>query len=230
MNFNKDVLDFASPEDLKVVNSYKEQTAIMFALQRELEPLLAPFIHTAMDANTLSKLSSIFLDAIRAVSLDHPLLRMPFVEFNVKAVWSNLSGTVNFETENLPLRQILNAEYGDAYNYYEVNAKLNRLYNKARQQAEEEFYRTHYTFSHVVKADYPVSDSSMNAARLRESGLIPEGYEVLPVDVIDALIHAGLNAYDCAVGGKGVVEQLHHAATAAQNVLTRRKTRGAKIK
>ncbi len=53
---------------------------------------------------------------------------------------------------------------------------------------------------------------------------LPEGYEILPIRVIEILIYAGLSAYAPAFGGSDeAVTDARNAARAARNVLTRRK-------
>lgn len=61
----------------------------------------------------------------------------------------------------------------------------------------------------------------MTPSELRASGLIPDGYEILPVEVIRDLIDAGYAAYGPAFGGD--TARPNNAARAAENVLTRRK-------
>lgn len=53
---------------------------------------------------------------------------------------------------------------------------------------------------------------------------MPEGYELLPVEVIETLIDAAYRAYGPAFGGsQQAVSRAYHAARAAENVLNRRK-------
>lgn len=67
----------------------------------------------------------------------------------------------------------------------------------------------------------------MNVAEIREH-LLPDGYEVLPVEVIRLLVDAGHAAYAPAFGGdEGEVEKVNHAARAAENVLARYRARRA---
>lgn len=221
-------LDLATPEEIQVIKDHAEQQKIIKALRKTLAPKLDPYIHEAVTPQLLAEVKSIFIDSLRLIALDHPLLRMPFVEFDIEAVWADENKSIDFNAKNQALKQILNAEYGQAFKFDEVSYGLQHRYEEAIQKEMQEHYKTHYRFSDIPKSDYPVSDRSMSAARLRQSGMIPQGYEVLPVTVIDALIHAGLNAYDCAVGGHLVVDELRHAAVSAQHVLERRKNRGAK--
>lgn len=54
--------------------------------------------------------------------------------------------------------------------------------------------------------------------------LMPKGYELLPIEVIETLIDAARRAYTPAFGGdEEAVARAYHAARAARNVLARRK-------
>lgn len=67
----------------------------------------------------------------------------------------------------------------------------------------------------------------MNVAQIRDR-LLPDGYEVLPVEVIRLLVDAGYAAYAPAFGGdEAEVKRVRHAARAADNVLARYEARMA---
>lgn len=54
--------------------------------------------------------------------------------------------------------------------------------------------------------------------------LMPKGYELLPIEVIEILSDAGMRGYGPAFGGnQQAVARAYHAARSAQNVLSRRK-------
>lgn len=227
--FNKTEEDFADKSELETLNSYQEQIKLRNAFMGAFSKVCSKFKHEPITPQLIYSLKEETVHIFKQLALDHPLLRMPFVEFDVD-IKDLGGGELNLVILNEPLDKILLACYGKAAEYIFVREALRERYYKEYELANQEYLKTRYEFTSILRSDYSVIDHSMNAARLRRSGLIPEGYEVLPVDVIDALIHAGLNAYDCAVGGKSVVKKLHDAATAAKNVLTRRKTGGAKIK
>ena len=64
----------------------------------------------------------------------------------------------------------------------------------------------------------------LTAADLRASGLIPEGYVVLPVSLVEELIRAGFAVYEPAVGGSDeAADRIRNAARAASNVVDRYK-------
>lgn len=66
----------------------------------------------------------------------------------------------------------------------------------------------------------------MTPKKLRDSGLMPDGYELLPIPVIEDLVEAGYAVYPPAVGGSGdAVHRIVNSAQSANNVLTRYRKR-----
>jgi hypothetical protein len=61
-------------------------------------------------------------------------------------------------------------------------------------------------------------------AALREQ--LPEGYEIVPIEVLQLLVGAGFAAYDTAIYASGMQpEDVENAAQAGENILRRYYTR-----
>lgn len=77
----------------------------------------------------------------------------------------------------------------------------------------------------IVRADYGKTDvTPMTPTELRDSGLIPKGYELVPVDLLAMLVWAGEDAYSLAVAP--YANEVKQASNAGKNILSRRQFQG----
>jgi hypothetical protein len=230
---NSDI-ELATEDDLVVINAYKEQSAIVMFVSSNITKRTASLMHEAITVSLKAQIEEIWFDVLRQAAYEFPLLRMPFMDFNCSHI-DQIQDSIYLNVTEGALRDVLGLVYGRAAEFESIYAKLTDQAQRKRIADEEERLRKQYKFTRVERADYksvnhPLRSIGYSPSALRASGLIPKGYELVPIEVLDVLVYAGQNVYATAVGGHTVAKEIEQAAQAAYNILSRRKSNGIKIK
>lgn len=228
----------ATEDEQIVLYSYIEQKDISDSFMKKVQELGDQYVHLPATQSLAANLANQLTEYLRILSYDYPLLRMPFVGFDLKVVFqllpinmqhrstSGYSATVMLESS--ALQEIINCEYGKAAEALSVANAIKTRIERNRAEKLAIFLDKHYEHTGIKKADYPVT-TPMTATQLRNSGTIPVGYELVPIEILDLLCFAGMHTYSIAVGGDGMQTKIEQAAKALTNIMMRRQTNGKKI-
>lgn len=234
------IMKLASKEELEVIRAYNQLRDISISLSQIVKPQLHGMLHGRIETTTEEAIRRILMEALKVLAMQFQLLRMPYVEFDVFTI-QVFHNTVGVDIVKSPLREILMGTYGLAADFETVYAKLQAMREEQERKEQDEYEReqqlflqTHLRWTRLPKSDYkqtdPLKTIAYTPTALRASGLIPPGYELVPIPVLDALAYAGMNTYDTAVGGREAEKQINQCANAAYNILKRHPNGGKKCK
>jgi hypothetical protein len=222
---------FANAEQLKVLDAYHDQCKIVGYVQRFMRKVgkLIPREENTTEADKL--LSQIFQSEIteleQELAEDFPFLAGRSLEFKLEK-----ENSYYMLSYNEFGKDILDCRYGEALRLSEIINQLLPLQeaDKKREQLEYEQRqierrKNFYVPFDIVRADYDKADvTPMTPTELRDSGLIPKGYELVPVDLLAMLVWAGEDAYSLAVAP--YAKEVKQASNAGKNILGRRQFQG----
>ena len=222
---------FANPEQLKVLTAYLDQCKVVGYVQRCLQEIGKRIRTVGSKAELDTMFEELFAPQVnqleKDLAEDFPFLAGLSLDFRIEKEKDQYVLSYNELAKT-----ILECEYGDAIRLNEVVDQLLPLQEADRKREQLEYEqrqlerrKNFYVPFDIVRADYGVADvTPMTPTELRDSGLIPKGYELVPVNLLAMLVWAGEDAYSLAVAP--YADEVKQASNAGKNILSRRQFKG----
>lgn len=133
------------------------------------------------------------------------------------ADFTGLEIDVRVDNSNHPNHFNVSVENPEVRPYLEIPAELSERHAQILKAAEERYLTHVYTRTGILKNNYPCSVLGLTAEQARANGWVPEGYELVPVEMLDVLSAPGFN-------DEGFMEdqEFNNAAVLAQDILLER--------
>lgn len=230
MYFQNDIKHLLTADDIRVLDAYRDQVTLSLKFQSLINQFRIDFSGYFMDRNFVNLASHRLAeieDSLKECLQDLKTFTLhEKMTLRLKLSFDTLQDTISIKAEE-PLASILGGVYGYAVRYNEVVAKANGIAEELDKKKQAEHDAVYYSGTYVKRFEYPnAGKMQLSPTDLRAGGFIPEGYELVPMEVLALLIHAGRDPYSLAVGGDTMAQRIRQASRAAENVVNRRPTSG----